>query len=146
MGTTSRRGFLKGFGFSLSLIAVTGNVDTVVETLDLAQSTLAAPDPASSHPSATYLAAPVRGAISRGELEILVAELLSQWTAERQTFTAYDVTQVLRVEHPAVNILHQYVRSIVHRRMAPAIASAVYSMEQVWFATGSACCYRPSTT
>ena len=77
------------------------------------------------------------------ELEMLVAEQLSQWVAERRTFTAYDVTRALRHAHPAINIVHPHVRSVVHRRMWPALAGQIYFKELVQFPTGDACCYRP---
>lgn len=83
--------------------------------------------------------------ITQAALAMLVAEHLNERIARRQSFTAYDVTQALRLAHPAVNILHAEVRNVVHRRMHSVVAAQFYRQAMMQFPTGSACCYLPAT-
>jgi hypothetical protein len=140
MGTTSRRRFLKGLGATVSAIAATTALSSTSQVgQDAQQQTPAALNMAPAAASKQG----GRKMITVEALEILVAEQLSAWVATRQTFTAYDITQALRAARPGVNIFHQPVRDIVHRRMWPAVHARIYAQEQVWFPTGSAYQYQP---
>ena len=144
MGTTSRRGFLKGLGATLSAIGLTADVSPVVATIQGGQAAQQAGSMASVHPGHTYPSGMARSMIAQRELEMLVAEQLGEWVAEQRTFTAYDVTRALRAAHPSINIFHQPVRTAVHERMWPAVAAQIYWQDQVYYPTGMAWCYRPA--
>ena len=142
MGTTSRRGFLKGLGATLSAIGA-ASATSVGDTVQAGTVLRQIGSTPGSHTAQVYGGRMGRGVIARHALEMLVAERLAEWVATGQTFTAYDVTLALRAAHPAINIFHQDVRSVVHHRMWPVVARQIYLQEQVLFPTGSACCYRP---
>src|SRR3712207_6199409 len=136
MGTTSRRGFLKALGATLSAVGAATNVTPLLSAAQVGPDLQTAGSSANSYAVPSYGRSRPRLAIEPYELEILVAEQLSEWTAEGRTFTAYDVTRRLRADHPLVAIDHAGVREIVHRRMWPALAARVYDRTQEEFATG----------
>ena len=143
MGTTSRRGFLKGVGVTVSAVGLTADVSPAAGTIQGGQALQQAGSTASVDPGQAYPSGMARSMITQGELEMLVAEQLAGWVAKRRTFTAYDVTRALRAAHPSINIFHQPVRNTVHERMWPAVAAQIYWQEQVYYPTGMAWCYRP---
>ena len=143
MGTTTRRGFLKGLGATLSAIGVASGVPPALSTVGTSQGSQQADSSVLAHSPYVHPRGAGRSMITPDALEMLVVEQLTQWVAERQMFTAHDVTQALRAAHPAINIFHQPVRHVVHQRMWPALAAQIYVQEQVWFSTGSAYRYRP---
>ena len=134
MTTTSRRGFLKGLGATLAAIGSTASTPAALQ--QTARIT-------GIDTTAAVARRVNRAPISPDELEMLVAEHLNECIAERQEFTAYDVTMALRAAHPDVNILHLVVRGVVHRRMQPWIANHLYGLRHMSFPTGVACCYVP---
>ncbi len=84
-----------------------------------------------------------RSMMAYPELAVLVVGQLNGWIARRQSFTAYDVTQALRLAHPSVRIWHDEVRTVVHRRMHSVVAAHYYRQATMQLSTDSACCYLP---
>ncbi len=123
MGKTSRRGFLKGVGVTLSTIGLSGPPTPTIP---------------SQHDRRGRAG---RSMITQAALEILVVEQLRARCAQSRQFTAYDVTRALRKARPGVNIVHARVRETVHRFMAPAVASSVYTCALIDFPTGWAWLY-----
>ena len=144
MSGTTRRGFLKGVGTTLSAIGITAaNIPPLIEASAAADGAAAAEALPGVQPARPTWGRGERGAIGQDDLEMLVAEQLAWWVGERQTFTAYDITRALRATYPAVDIFHEQVRDAVHARMRPAITAQAYRRALVRFPAGSAWRYWP---
>jgi hypothetical protein len=143
MGTTTRRGFLKGLGATLSAvgIATASSAAPALVQAGLGEGTDVQAPLSDPHPRVGGRAG--RATITSAALEILVSEQLAEWMARGRMFTAYDVTRALRRTHPGVNIVHEQVRDIVHTRMWPAVTARIYAREQTAFPKGWAWAYRP---
>ena len=133
MSDPSRRGFLKG------IVGVTAGSAGAASAAPQAQIGAAIP----MSQSGAYSSGRQRMMISTEELELLVSETLSELVARKATFTAFDVTIVLRRRHPGVNVMHPAVRMAVHRRMEPVVASRFYGAQMLRYPGGDAVRYMP---
>ncbi len=143
MGTTTRRGFLKGLGATLSAVGVAtaSSAAPALVRAGLGDGTDVQVPVGDPHTRAGARAG--RATITPAALEILVSEQLAEWMARGRIFTAYEVTRALRRTHPGVSIFHEQVRDIVHTRMWPAVTARIYAREQTAFPRGWAWAYRP---
>ncbi len=85
-----------------------------------------------------------RTPIARNDLELLVADQINQQANTGSTFTAYDITQALRVANPGREILHDEVRHVVHAQMEALVATSIYDRDDVTFGTDQATRYVPA--
>jgi hypothetical protein len=132
MSNTDRRRFLKGMGATLATLGLAATAPTA------AQATAVLPAVAAANRSGGP-----RLVLPADELDTLIVEELVRWVAQRQRFTAYDLTRALRSRYPRIVIMHDAVRCTVHRRMAEVVARQFYAQTPVQFAHASAIQYAP---
>ncbi len=85
-----------------------------------------------------------RTPIARSDLELLVADQINQQANTSSTFTAYDITQALRIANPGREILHDEVRHVVHAQMEALVATNIYARDDVTFGNSRATRYMPA--
>lgn len=82
--------------------------------------------------------------VSHELLAELVAEQLRGCVTSEAEFTAYDITRVLRMEQPHLEISHAEVRAWVHSYMASVLCSGLYTYSCRQFLGGVAIVYQPT--
>lgn len=63
------------------------------------------------------------------DLDTWVVDALNQYVGTKTEFTAYDVTKLVRGDHPDYDIQHAVVRGLVHAYMQPVMANGDYVTE-----------------
>ena len=74
----------------------------------------------------------------------LVGEQLGGCIATGAGFTAHEITRVLRMEHPHLDIPHAAVRAWVHRYMQGVLSAGLYTSSRRAFGGGEAVVFEPA--
>lgn len=86
----------------------------------------------------------MRALVTDDILGQLVGEQLGGCIATGVGFTAHEITRVLRMEHPHLDIPHAAVRAWVHRYMQAVLSTGLYTSSRRAFGDGDALVYEPS--
>ena len=86
----------------------------------------------------------MRVPVSDDMMAQLVGEQLQGCIAAGAGFTAYEITRVLRMEQPQLDIRHAAVRDWVHRYMQSVLTSGLYTSSRKQLGAGEAIVYEPA--
>ena len=86
----------------------------------------------------------MRAPVSDDMMAQLVGEQLQGCIASGAGFTAHEITRVLRMEQPHLDIRHAAVRAWVHHYMQNVLAAGLYTASRKAFGDGVAIVYEPA--